>query len=222
MPLSLIIPTCNEGRSIRATLLALQSLRANGNELILVDGGSEDDTQAIARPLVDRLLVTAPGRGGQMAAGAEVARQPILWFLHADTLAPVQADRLIESALADAGWGRFDVRLTGAHPLFRLIERLINLRSCLSGIATGDQGIFLRVELYQAIGGMPDQPLMEDVELSRRLKRHGRPVCLKPPLVTSSRRWEQHGILRTVVLMWWLRAAYALGVPAERLARWYR
>jgi rSAM/selenodomain-associated transferase 2 len=220
--ISIIIPALNEAEHIGDTLEALQPLRERGCEVIVVDGGSSDATVTIAEPLADRLLHSALGRAVQMAAGADVAGSPLLWFLHADTLVPFDADKAIREALRHHGWGRFNVTLSGGHPLFRLIEKLINLRSCLSGIATGDQGIFVRREPFDAVGGMPRLPLMEDVELSRRLKRFGRPACLRRCLQTSSRRWEERGILRTVFLMWWLRAAYALGIPAGRLAGWYR
>lgn len=220
--LSIIIPALNEARHIHETLQRLQPLRQRGHEVIVVDGGSSDDTVALTTPLADVVLNASPGRAGQMAAGVDVSHQPILWFLHADTQIPADADDEIIHALQDNGWGRFDITLSGSHPLFRIIERMINLRSCLSGIATGDQGIFMQRELYQRIGGMPRQPLMEDVELSRLLKHHNRPACIKRRLQTSSRRWEEHGIIRTVLLMWFLRSAYALGVPAERLAARYR
>lgn len=197
-------------------------MRARGSEVIVVDGGSSDATARIAQPLADSVLIGAPGRSEQMAAGADIATRPVLWFLHADTLVPADADSAISTSLTHSGWGRFNISLSGCHPLFRIIESLINLRSCLSGIATGDQGIFMRRELYDAVGGMPRQPLMEDVEISRLLKRLDRPGCIKMTLQTSSRRWEQRGILRTVLLMWTLRAAYAFGVPASRLAEWYR
>ncbi|MCW8829760.1 MAG: TIGR04283 family arsenosugar biosynthesis glycosyltransferase [Gammaproteobacteria bacterium] len=220
--LSIIIPALNEARHIRETLLALQPLRRRGHEVIVVDGGSHDETASLARPLADVVLASPPGRAVQMAAGAEHASHTVLWFLHADTLVPPQADRAIVDALQRSEWGRFDIVLSGHHPMLRVVERLINLRSRLSGIATGDQGIFVTRELFQHIGGMPQQPLMEDVALSRRLKRIGRPACLSQRLLTSSRRWEQHGIVRTILLMWWLRAAYAAGVSPQRLARWYR
>ncbi|MFO7593415.1 MAG: TIGR04283 family arsenosugar biosynthesis glycosyltransferase [Pseudomonadota bacterium] len=220
--ISIIIPALNEARHIRETLLRLQPLRERGHEVIVVDGGSDDTTPALAAPLADAVLVSPAGRSVQMATGAERARGAILWFLHADTLVPPEADRAIHDALQRRQWGRFDVALSGHHPMLRMVERMINLRSRLSGIATGDQGIFLRTGLYREIGGMPQQPLMEDVELSRRLRRHGRPACLKQTLQTSSRRWEEHCILRTIFLMWGLRAAYALGVPATRLAGLYK
>ena len=201
--------------------MALQGLRRAGHELILVDGGSDDGTRELARSLVDRLIDSSAGRARQMNAGAQVAHGEILWFLHLDSrLPPGAAQQVIDSA-GGGGWGRFDVRLSGRHILFRLIERLMNLRSCISGIATGDQGIFVHRELFFAPDGFPDIPLMEDIVLSRRLRCRRRPVCLRPPLVTSSRRWERHGILRTVLLMWYLRLAYFLGASPDYLARLY-
>lgn len=220
--ISIIVPALNEAGHIGQTLEALQPLRTRGCEIIVVDGGSRDQTVTIAEPLADSVLISPPGRAEQMAAGADYASHPILWFLHADTLVPNDADKEIMLGLREHGWGRFNVTLSGNHPLFRVIEKMINLRSCISGIATGDQGIFVRRAFLETIGGMPHLPLMEDVELSRLLKRLDRPTCITTPLQTSSRRWEQRGIVRTVLLMWWLRAAYALGVPAHRLAEWYR
>ena len=223
MRLSVIVPALNEGGTIAATLARLQPLRARGHEVLVVDGGSRDDTRERAAALADRVLQAPRGRARQMNAGAAQAGGDLLWFLHADTLAPVDADRLLADAVAGrrAAWGRFDVRLSGRHPLLRLVGRLMNLRSRLTGIATGDQGLFVSRELFGRVGGFPDLPLMEDVELSRRLRRELRPLCLRQRLVTSSRRWEQRGVLRTVLLMWYLRAAWALGVPARRLAARY-
>jgi rSAM/selenodomain-associated transferase 2 len=220
--ISVIIPTLNEAEHIQCCLTPLQPLRAKGHEIILVDGGSEDTTIDLARPLVDTVVKTSPGRAEQMAAGVDASHHPILWFLHADTLIPQHAEEELLKAVGEHQWGRFNVTLSGRHPLLRVVETMINLRSCLTGIATGDQGIFVSRELYEIIGGMPRQPLMEDVEMSRLLKCHSRPACIKLPLQTSSRRWEENGILRTILLMWGLRAAYALGVPATRLATLYR
>lgn len=218
--LSIIIPCLNESTMVRERLTALQGLRRAGHELILVDGGSDDGTLELAGSLVDQMIDSPTGRARQMNAGAKAAQGEILWFLHLDSrLPPGAAQRVIDSVAG--GWGRFDVRLSGRHILFRVIERLMNLRSCVSGIATGDQGIFVHRELFFASDGFPDIPLMEDIVLSRRLKRRRRPVCLRPPLVTSSRRWERHGILRTVLLMWYLRLAYFLGASPEYLARLY-
>jgi rSAM/selenodomain-associated transferase 2 len=219
--LSIVIPCLDEARIVRARLEALQALRAEGHELVLVDGGSGDGSAALARSLVDRLVVTGPGRARQMNAGARAARGEVLWFLHLDCGLPPGAASLVRAAAQDRGWGRYDVRLSGPRPVFRVIEAMMNLRSRASGIATGDQGIFVRREWFEAAGGFPDIPLMEDVALSRALRRRGRPACLRPPLVTSSRRWERHGVLRTVLLMWRLRLAFWLGVDPVRLARRY-
>lgn len=222
--ISLIVPCLDEGADIGATLASLQHLRSAGHELILADGGSRDGTVDAADGLVDAVVVTRPGRARQMNAGAALAKGGVLWFLHADTRVGVVAVGEMLEALRgrDQGWGRFDVRLSGKAWPLRLIERTMNLRSRLSGIATGDQGIFVTRRLFDEVGGFPDIPLMEDIELARRLKRRKRPLCLKGPLVTSSRRWEREGIWRTVLLMWRLRLAYRLGVPAERLALRYR
>lgn len=222
--LSIVIPCLNEAHSIGPLLKTLQIARADGVELILVDGGSQDATVALAAPLVDRLIDSATGRARQMNAGALVATGEVLWFLHADSL--IRADfptRIVRAmAATHRGWGRFDIRLSGAHPLLRVIEFMMNWRSRLSGIATGDQGIFVRRALFERLGGFPEIPLMEDIAISRRLKRHSRPLRLSQRLVTSSRRWEEHGIVRTVLLMWRLRWAYFLGADPARLAERYR
>jgi rSAM/selenodomain-associated transferase 2 len=222
--ISIVIPTLNEGEQIAAMLTQLQPLRVRGHEVILVDGGSSDDTVARAKGLADRVVTAPRGRASQMAAGIALAAHEVLWFLHADTYVPEEADALIAQALQRRPWGRFDVQLSGRHrrPLLRVVAWLMNRRSCLTGIATGDQGIFVTREALDAVGGMPPLPLMEDVELSRRLRRLGRPACVAKPLITSSRRWEENGVWRTIGLMWLLRAAYALGVSPVRLARLYR
>jgi rSAM/selenodomain-associated transferase 2 len=220
--LSVIVPTLNEAGTITATLLALQPWRGDRCELIVVDGGSVDATVARAVPLADRVIASAPGRARQMNAGAAAAGGQALWFLHADTRAPPAAVPALRAALNEAGWGHFDVRLSGGHPLLRVIERAMNLRSRWSGIATGDQGLFVRRDWFERVGGFPDIELMEDVTLSRRLRRRGRPACLEVALETSSRRWERDGILRTLLLMWWLRLAFACGADPAALARHYR
>ena len=222
--LSIIIPALNEAARIERTLDCLQAMRRRGSQVILVDGNSTDGTAAVAAPLVDCVVTATPGRASQMRAGLSAARHAAIWFLHADTLAPRNADVAIRTALQEetAGWGRFDVRLDGRRPVFRLVERLMNWRSCLTGICTGDQGIFVLGELLDRAGGMPDLPLMEDIELSKRLRRLSAPCCLSEVIVTSSRRWETRGIVRTILLMWALRAAYALGGDPQRLARLYR
>mgnify|MGYP001764077941 CR=1 FL=1 len=221
--LSIVLPTLDEAAGIADTLHALQPLRERGAELIVADGGSSDGTAAIARPLADVVLQAPRGRALQMNAGAARARGPVLLFLHADTRLPPQADVLIAQALAaGADWGRFDVRIDGRHPMLRVVAALMNLRSRCTGIATGDQAIFVRRALFEHLGGYAPQPLMEDIELSRRLKRHGRPACLRTPVHTSGRRWEQRGVWRTILLMWRLRWRYWRGESPTRLAEAYR
>lgn len=221
--LSVIIPALDEAAAITGLLDDLAPLRVQGHEVIVVDGGSTDDTARIARPRVDRVLTATHGRAVQMDAGAQAAAGEVLWFLHADTrVPPAAADCLLQACDAGRDWGRFDVRLSGRRWPLRLIEAAMNLRSRLSGIATGDQGIFVRRSLFDAAGGFPAIALMEDIALSRALRRRARPACLRRPrLLTSSRRWERHGIARTILLMWRLRLAYALGASPERLARRY-
>jgi rSAM/selenodomain-associated transferase 2 len=222
MRLSIIVPVLNERALALDCVMQLARFREAGHELILVDGGSRDLPAEMLKPYVDHLLITEPGRARQMNAGATLASGDTLWFLHADSQVNLDmADEMERALLQGARWGRFDVRLSGRHFLLRLVERMMNWRSCSSGIATGDQGIFVQRALFEKVGGYPDQALMEDVEISRRLKRLARPVCLHQRLVTSSRRWERRGILRTIVLMWGLRLAYWLGVSPSRLARRY-
>ncbi|KHF24760.1 TIGR04283 family arsenosugar biosynthesis glycosyltransferase [Solemya velum gill symbiont] len=222
--ISIIIPALNEAETIEQTLSCLQMMRGRNCEVILVDGGSNDATMDLAGPLADRILTCEKGRANQLEHGVKHSTAPLIWFLHADTRVPENTDEVIEIALEkqDATWGRFNVRLDGRHPLFRIIEKMMNYRSCITGICTGDQGIFVRRDTLEAIGGVPRQALMEDIELSKRLKTTASPLCMKQVLVTSSRRWQEKGVIRTVLLMWYLRAAYAFGVPAGKLARLYR
>ncbi len=183
--LSIIVPVLNEVACIDATLGRLQAARGRGQEVIVVDGGSSDGTPECCEDLADQLLCAGPGRAVQMNAGAARARGDTLLFLHADTLAPEDVDRLIGTALLHApGWGRFDVRLSGRQPVLRLVEWLMNTRSRVSGIATGDQGLFVTREWFETLGGYPDLPLMEDIVLSKRLKRRARPHCLRTRLLT--------------------------------------
>lgn len=223
MRLSIIIPTLNEAAAIAATLALLQPLRHAQHEVIVVDGGSDDATAAIAATAADRVVTAARGRARQMNAGAALAAGEVLLFLHADTALPADCAELIGAGMRRTRrrWGRFDVRLSGAPPLLRVIETAMNLRSRVSGIATGDQAMFVERALFEQVGGFPDQPLMEDIALSRMLKRHDRPLCLRARVVTSSRRWETRGIVRTVLLMWRLRLAYFCGADPRRLARRY-
>jgi rSAM/selenodomain-associated transferase 2 len=221
--LSIIIPVLNEEAGIVATLQALSALRARGVEVVVVDGGSRDHTAELARPLCDRLMSAPRGRASQMNAGAGAARGDVLLFLHADTCLPADADRLALDGLLRGGraWGRFDVRIEGRHPLFPLIAATMNLRSRLTGIATGDQAIFVDRTAFAAVGGYPDIALMEDIVLSRRLKRLGRPLCLSARALTSGRRWETHGVVRTILAMWRLRLAFYLGAEPAALASRY-
>ncbi len=221
MKLSIIVPTLDEAPQIGVALGALAALRAGGHELIVVDGGSTDGTPALAAGLADRVLQAARGRARQMNAGAAIATGDALLFLHADTRLPPDAARLVLEALARRGWGRFDVRIEGGSPLLAVVALCMNWRSRLSGIATGDQAIFVRREVFAAAGGFSDIPLMEDVALSARLKRISPPACLGERAVTSGRRWERHGVLRTILLMWRLRLSYSLGARPEDLARRY-
>ncbi|MGO2133654.1 MAG: TIGR04283 family arsenosugar biosynthesis glycosyltransferase [Halomonas sp.] len=220
--LSIIIPTLNEAATIESLLTRLPAKQTDAIEVVVVDGGSRDDTLARARPLVSKVLLQLPGRSRQMNAGACEARGRHLLFLHADTHLPPDAELLIESALSGQSvWGRFDVRLEGRHRLLPVIARAMNLRSRLTGIATGDQGLFMTREAFQAAGGFPDQPLMEDIEMSRRLKRQSPPACLRARVTSSGRRWDHHGAWRTIHLMWRLRYRYWRGVSANILAKEY-
>jgi rSAM/selenodomain-associated transferase 2 len=209
---------------LHSTLEALQWLRDLGHEVVVADGGSGDATRSIAAEACDRVIESEPGRGRQMNAGAIVTNGTLLVFLHADTrVAEAGWLKLIELAEQHcADWGRFDVRLDGEQKAFRLIERMISWRSRFVGVATGDQVMFVSRQLFDLVGGFAEIPLMEDVELSKRLRRRAAPICLRETVLTSSRRWEQFGILRTIVLMWTLRASYACGVSPATLERWYR
>ena len=221
--LSLIVPMLDEAAGIVGHLQALQPLRARGHELIVVDGGSRDRSVALAMPLCDLLLRSERGRARQMNAGAARARGGALVFLHADTVLPPDADHAIAHALqGPAKWGRFDVRIVGRSPWFPVIAALMNLRSRASGIATGDQAMFVQSALFQRTGGFAGLPLMEDIELSRRLKAVSRPACLRQRVLTSGRRWEARGVWRTIWLMWTLRWRYWRGANPETLARTYR
>jgi rSAM/selenodomain-associated transferase 2 len=222
-PLSIIIPVLNEGDAIAGALDALAALRARGVEVIVVDGGSGDATMQNARTRADQVLTAPRGRALQMNAGAAAATGDVLLFLHADTRLPHGADAVVLDGLARSGrsWGRFDVTIAGRPALLGLIAAMMNLRSRLSGIATGDQAIFATRAAFQTAGGFPPIPLMEDIALSKRLKRKSRPLCLRARVTTSGRRWETNGVLRTIWLMWRLRLAYFLGADPARLARQY-
>jgi len=221
--LSIVVPTLNEAPGICSFLKPLQPLRDRGVEIILADGGSRDGTVAAATPLVDRIISARRGRASQMNAGAAVCTGDVLLFLHADCTLPEHADLAILNGLASSRrrWGRFDVRLSGAAGMLRVVERAMNLRSRLTGICTGDQGLFVERALFVQSGGFPAIELMEDVAISGKLRKCGPPLCLSVRLITSSRRWEKYGIWRTIVLMWRLRLAYFLGTEPRRLADFY-
>lgn len=222
--ISIVVPMLNEALELPATLAALRVGLDAGCELILVDGGSSDDSVAIAGAAGFSPITGPRGRARQMNTGAASSCSEVLLFMHADTRLPDDAVALIEHALASGRyrWGRFDVRISGRPRMLRVIARLMNLRSRLTGIATGDQAIFVTRAAFAAVGGFPDQPLMEDIELSRRLLELSRPACIRTPVVTSGRRWEQRGLWRTMLLMWRLRWAYWRGVSAAELATYYR
>ena len=221
MRLSVILPALNEAVCIAAALESLRPLRAAGHEVIVVDGGSGDDTPVRAAPLADRVIHAPRGRARQMNAGAAIADGDALLFLHADTRLPDGAARRVADALGGHAWGRFDVVIEGRSPWLRVVAALMNWRSRLTGIATGDQAIFVSRAAFDTAGGFPDQPLMEDIELSKRLMRIGLPACLRARVVTSGRRWDSHGAWRTILLMWRLRFDYWRGVPTEQLASRY-
>ncbi|WP_373001835.1 TIGR04283 family arsenosugar biosynthesis glycosyltransferase [Marinobacter sp.] len=221
--LSVIVPVWMEAASVTDTLRALHPIRTMGHEVIVVDAGSRDRTAELARPLCDRLVFSEKGRAVQMNAGAAVAQGDLLLFLHADTRLPGSAlDHLAEFARSRHAWGRFNVRLSGQRPVFRVIAWFMNQRSRLTGICTGDQAIFVRRGVFEALAGFHPMPLMEDVEFSRRLCLVSRPFCIKEPVVTDSRRWEKHGAWRTMFLMWRLRWRYWRGESPESLAEIYR
>jgi rSAM/selenodomain-associated transferase 2 len=221
--ISIIIPVFNEAQALQEHLPLLQRLREFGHELIVVDGSEDAASAERSRPWVDLWLACEPGRAKQMNRGAASATGDILLFLHIDTRLPEEALARLQQGFESLStlWGRFDLTLSGEHPAFRVIECMINLRSRISGVATGDQAIFVRKSLFTTIGGYPNIPLMEDVAISKRLRRLAPPLCLRSKVITSSRRWEQRGIARTVVLMWWIRLLYFVGVAPQTLHSMY-
>ena len=222
MRLSIVIPVLNEAETIASRLDALLALRARGVEVIVVDGGSADGSAARAAPLADRVITAPRGRGRQMNAGAEQATGEVLLFLHADTILPGSVVERIEGAVTGGAlWGRFDVRIEGASFMLPIVAALMNLRSRLTGIATGDQAIFTTRDAFARVGGFPDIPLMEDIVFSTAMRRMARPACIAEKVTTSGRRWEKHGVWRTILTMWWLRLRFWLGASPQVLAREY-
>lgn len=219
--LTVVIPVLNDARNLARLLHELAPWRALGDEIIVVDGGSSDDSVALAAPLADRVIRAERGRAAQQNAGAALARGSTLWFVHADSgVLGISRAELLAAATVHA-WGRCAIRIDDRAMSFRLIEAMMNLRTRVTAIVTGDHGMFVRRAVFDAIGGIPNLPLMEDIEFSRALARNARPCCLVSTILTSSRRWRRHGIVRTVALMWLLRLAWFFGVPAARLARLY-
>ena len=220
--ISIIIPVLNEAAGIQNFLQSLQALRKLGHEVILVDGGSNDNTCELARPLVDKLLHSERGRAKQQILGAKNASGYIFLFLHADTRLPDLAEYRILKKLANGRyWGFFNVKLSGSHWLLRIIGKMMSWRSCLTGICTGDQALFVKRSVYNKVNGIPDIALMEDIAFSKRLLKAHKPVCLEEKVITSSRRWEQKGIIKTIIFMWGLRLSYFFRVKPEILHKIY-
>jgi len=224
MKISIIVPVLDEAAQLPGLAAHLEPLARDGAEVIFVDGGSGDESVRMAGRTGLRVLRSQRGRARQMNMGAAQAGGDLLLFLHADTRLPEGALQAIERGLRERGllWGRFDVRIAGRAWMLSLVARMMNARSRLTGIATGDQAVFVMRSAFEAAGGFPDQPLMEDIELSKRLRAHSRPLCLRAAVTTSGRRWDENGALRTVLLMWWLRWRYWRGTPAGELAQAYR
>lgn len=218
--ISIIIPVLNEAESIQPCLRQLEAWRAAGHEVIVIDGGSTDNTQQLAQPLTNLVLESKPGRAAQMNTGAQAATGELLWFLHVDSSICVQMKSQLEQ-LQDRVWGRFDVTIKHPAFIFRVIENMMNWRSRATGIATGDQGIFVSRKMFEAINGYADIALMEDIVLSKMLKRIQPPKCLKTRLGTSARRWLKHGVFKTMLKMWWLRLTFFLGASPNWLSKQY-
>ena len=222
--LSIIIPTLNEADRLPRLLDQLSHARARGAEVVVVDGGSEDGSARIAQEAGARVIWSPRGRATQLQAGVDASHGDAIWLLHADSDIDPMSDQHVVWALADSlrPWGRFSVRLDGVHPMLPIIACMMNLRSRLTGVATGDQGLFMRREFLERVGGIPQQALMEDVELCKRLRDHCSPICLGKRVTSSGRRWEHHGVWRTIALMWRLRYDYWRGADVAALAARYQ
>lgn len=216
------MPVFNEAQLLPEKLTSLKAL--NADEMVFIDGGSTDGTQQLLEASGVTWYTGVRGRAAQMNLGAGKCKSDIILFIHIDTEIDENNISAIKSAMKqqDLAGGRFDIRLSGHHPAYRIISWFINIRSRWSKISTGDQAMFVRRAMFEQMGGFADLPLMEDVEFSKRLKRQGNVACLRQRVTTSSRRWQQHGIIRTVLLMWRLRLLYWLGTPAEKLAAMYQ
>ena len=219
---TIIIPTLNEANNICHCLAQLKPLREKGFEIILVDGGSTDRTPQLAQALCDNIIITTAGRAQQMNSGATHAHGETLFFLHADTQLPQDFAQLLpQIQKSTLYWGRFDIKFSSEQKAFKIIASMMNLRSRITGICTGDQVFFISQSLYKLSGGYPEIALMEDIAMSKKLKAICAPLCLRQKVQTSSRRWEQHGIIKTIIKMWYLRLAYFIGIDPAKLARQY-
>ena len=221
--LGIVVPIYNEAALLAGRLDALAQLPADA--IVLVDGGSADGSQSLLDAAGLPWLSAPRGRASQMNAGAAHIDMDILLFLHIDTRIDSSHIEDVRRAMASADCvgGRFDLRLEGRQRrALAVVAMAINLRSRISRISTGDQAIFVRRSTFTAMGGFADVPLMEDVEFCRRQKGYGRIACLRHKVTASGRRWERHGLWRTVVLMWWLRLRFCLGTDPAVLARLYR
>lgn len=221
---SIIIPVLNDTPSLKNLLKLLQPLREKHFEIIVVDGGSDEKLPVQDQSTLDQYIITSPGRARQMNDGARLAAGEVLWFLHADSQIDPEVIRSSLNQLrpSDRCWGRFDVRLSGHDWRLKIVAFFMNWRSALTGIATGDQGVFVIKTVFDEINGYPDIPIMEDIALSKRLLKFSRPLRIRQCLTTSGRRWLEQGVFKTIVLMWSLRLAYFLGVTPERLVRFYK
>jgi rSAM/selenodomain-associated transferase 2 len=222
--LAIVVPVLNEAPIVVDALQSLAPLRLRGAVVVVVDGGSADGTLERVQPLADIALCSRRGRGAQMNAGLAALGGDLdaVVFLHVDTRLPDNADQLIAGALTDARWGRFDVRIDGRSPWLRVVAAAMNLRSRITGICTGDQALFARLDFLRDLNGFAEIPLMEDIEFSRRAQRIARPAAIRMSVRTSGRRWDQHGVWRTIILMWELRLRYFFGDDPAHLARRYR
>jgi len=222
--ISIIIPVLNDADALKKLLPDLQNDRLLGHEVLIVDGGSMDGSVTYASALVDRVMMTGTGRGRQMNLGAEQAQHSILLFLHADSKLPINALANISKTLEEPSrhWGRFDVILDANGIMYRVIACMMNLRSRITGVATGDQGIFVRRLSFHEAGSFDSIPIMEDIALSKALRKQSRPACLSAKIITSARRWQQQGTMKTILQMWLLRFAYFIGIKPDKLVDFYR
>lgn len=220
--LSIIIPTLNEADQIEQHLSTLQVLREQGHELIVVDGGSIDDTVSLVSPLCNQVCQSQKSRSIQMNCGAKAATGECFVFLHADTVLPGNILEYFSTINNIEGkWGRFDISLSGRNWIFRIIESCMNRRSSFTGIVTGDQVMFIGKELFNRVGGYPEIALMEDIAISNLLIKISAPIRIREKVVSSSRRWEKNGIVKTIIKMWILRLLYFFQYDTNKLAKLY-